>query len=197
MYLFFSLIGLSVWKLSPIVSFFLWGLNLQPTCEQRYWKPLPWFFYTQYRAKKMPSAVFVCFYKILFKKSLVFQQLEHIFSYYRSLTLMGICLSTAQPGSHSLLLPYCFPKSLPYCFPKLLPFTGLANPNQGQFSLLSPLPSSTTNLSELLCLPPLTSSLHLGQTLTSWPTKTTAEWCLNRATAPSQMDDSEAQEKKM
>lgn len=100
-----------------------------------------------------------------------------------------VCLSTAQPSvSHPLLLPYCIAKSLPF---------SQANPNQRQFPFLSALPTSAAHISEFLCLPPFNSSLHLGQTLTSWPAKDSAEWCLNRVTAPSQMDDSEGQEKKM
>ncbi|XP_017350833.2 transcriptional regulator ERG [Ictalurus punctatus] len=89
----------------------------------------------------------------------------------------------AQPSvTHPLLLPYCFTKSLPF---------SQANPNQGQFPLHSALPSSAMNLSELLHLLPFNSSLPLGQTLTSWPTNGSAKWCLSRATAPSQMDESE------
>ncbi|XP_053342109.1 ETS domain-containing transcription factor ERF-like [Clarias gariepinus] len=90
---------------------------------------------------------------------------------------------------HPLVLPYCLPKSTAYP-------VSHANPNQGQFPLLSALPSSAANLSEILRLPSFNSSLHLGQSLPSWPTKSNAEWCLNRATAPSQMGNTDVQEKR-
>ncbi|KAI5092877.1 protein FEV-like isoform X1, partial [Silurus meridionalis] len=89
----------------------------------------------------------------------------------------------AQPSvSHSLLLPYCFPKSSSF---------SQVDPNQGQFPFLSALPSSAANLSELLRLPPFSSPLQFGQTLTSWQKKRSAEWCLNVARVISKKDDSD------